>query len=459
MLDKKVIATYYMNMERLLYIDLLKWKKSETRKPLILKGVRQVGKTWLLNEFGKREFINFHYINFEKEKRFHSLFAESLEPGEIIRLLEILLKKKINPHTDFLIFDEIQQCPAALTSLKYFNEEMPELTLGCAGSHIGIISGLSSYPVGQVDSLTLHPLNYQEYISAKRPDLLPFYIKAADFEKIPEAMHRVLWKELKNYYLVGGMPEALYLFLERGGEELEAYEAVRKIHNRLIEGFQSDFAKHSGSWNAAHISRVWESIPEQITRVMDYSVSRYRFKGVIPNKSKFSQFAGPIDWLVKTGLALPVYIIEQPVIPLRSRRKANRLKLYLFDIGLLGTMADIPFESILNQDYGSYKGYMAENYTAQELAAAGFRELHSWQGRTSEIEFLLTCEDRIVPVEVKSGTRTRARSLEVYREKYNPELCIKISARSINRRGNELEIPLYCAGKIKRVLQGGYSHW
>ena len=194
----------------------------------------------------------------------------------------------------------------------------------------------SSYPVGKVDSLTLHPLNFQEYISVKQPDLLPF--------------------------------------------------------------------------------------------------------------------TGPIDWLVKTGLALPVYLIEQPAIPLRSRRKANRFKLYLFDTGLLGTMADIPFESILNQDYGTYKGYMAENFTAQELAASGVREFFSWQGRTSEIEYLLTCKDKIIPVEVKSGIRTRARSLEVYRNKFNPELCVKISAGSISRRDNELNIPLYCAGKLKTIL-------
>jgi predicted AAA+ superfamily ATPase len=439
-------------MERLLYADLLKWKKSEKRKPLVLKGVRQVGKTWLLNEFGIREFSNAHYINFEKEKRFHSLFTESLGSIEIIRILEIQLKKKIDVKTDFLIFDEIQECPAALTSLKYFNEEMPELALGCAGSHMGMISGLSSYPVGKVDSLTLHPLNYQEYINAKRPDLLPYFIKALKFEKIPEAMHQLLWEELKNYYLVGGMPEAISIFFEKGGGGLEACDAVRKTHFRLIEGFQSDFAKHSGSWNASHISRVWESIPEQITRVMDASVSRFLFKGVIPNKSKFSQFSGPIDWLVKTGLALPVYLIEQPAIPLRSRRKPNKLKLYLFDTGLLGTMANIPFESILKQDYGTYKGYMAENYTAQELIAAGHRDLFSWQGRTSEIEFLLTSKDRIIPVEVKSGTRTRARSLEVYRDKYDPPFRVKISARSSNRRGKELNIPLYCVGNTSTIL-------
>ncbi|MCK5154151.1 MAG: ATP-binding protein, partial [Spirochaetales bacterium] len=334
-------------MERFLYHNLTKWKNSEERKPLILKGARQVGKTWLLTNFGNREFSTVHYINFEKEKRFHSIFEESLDPVTIISTLEIMLVVKIDIYRDFLIFDEIQECPEALTSLKYFNEEIPTMAIGCAGSHMGIKLSMSSFPVGKVDFLTLYPFNYEEYLNAKRPDLIQFLNKSFELEKISEAIHNLLWEELKNYYMVGGMPEAVEIFIKKDGKGFEAYESVRAIHYKLIEGIQSDFSKHSGKWNAAHIAGVWEDIPQQISRVNDKSVSRFQFKGVIPNKSKFSQFEGPIDWLVKTGLAIPVYLVEQPAIPLKSRARKNMVKLYLFDIGLMNTMAGIPYESIL----------------------------------------------------------------------------------------------------------------
>ena len=435
-------------MERFLYHNLTKWKNSEERKPLILKGARQVGKTWLLTNFGNREFSTVHYINFEKEKRFHSIFEESLDPVTIISTLEIMLVVKIDIYRDFLIFDEIQECPEALTSLKYFNEEIPTMAIGCAGSHMGIKLSMSSFPVGKVDFLTLYPFNYEEYLNAKRPDLIQFLNKSFELEKISEAIHNLLWEELKNYYMVGGMPEAVEIFIKKDGKGFEAYESVRAIHYKLIEGIQSDFSKHSGKWNAAHIAGVWEDIPQQISRVNDKSVSRFQFKGVIPNKSKFSQFEGPIDWLVKTGLAIPVYLVEQPAIPLKSRARKNMVKLYLFDIGLMNTMAGIPYESILKQDYGSYKGYMAENYVAQELVSGGVKELFFWQGKTSEIEFLISAKDKIIPVEVKSGSRTRARSLDVYEKKYLPAVNIVVSSKRVTKTDKRIYVPLYNAGKI-----------
>lgn len=435
-------------MERFLYHDLTKWKNSEERKPLILKGARQVGKTWLLTNFGKREFSNVHYINLEKEKRFHSVFRESLDPAAIISTLEIMLAVKIDIYQDFLIFDEIQECPEALTSLKYFNEEIPELAIGCAGSHMGMMLSISSFPVGKVDFLTLYPFNYEEYLNTKRPDLIRFLKISSELERIPEAIHKLLWEELTNYYMVGGMPEAVDTFIKKDHKGFGAYEAVRAVHHRLIEGIQSDFSKHSGKWNASHIARVWEDIPQQISRVEDKSVSRFQFKGVIPNKSKFSQFEGPIDWLIKTGLVIPVYLIEQPAIPLKSRSRKNMVKLYLFDIGLMGTLAGIPYESILKQDYGSYKGYIAENYVAQELVSGGIRELFFWQGKTSEIEFLISVKDQILPVEVKSGSRTRTRSLDVYQKKYSPPISAVISSKKVRKTDTRIYIPLYIAGKL-----------
>ncbi len=450
---KKSIPTIIGHMKRLLYNKLTKWKNSKTRKPLILKGARQVGKTWLLTHFGNTEFPATHYINFEKEKRFHTVFKEDLDPDTIISTLEIMLSAKIDINSDLLIFDEIQECPEALTSLKYFNEELPMLAIGCAGSHIGIMLSTSSFPVGKVDFLTLYPLNYQEYLKTRRPELILFLEESSNLKNIPEAIHRILWEELKNYYITGGMPEAVNTFIKIGNCGLEAYEAVRSIHYRLIEGIQSDFSKHAGKWNAAHIARVWEDIPRQISRVNDKSVSRFQFKGIIPNKSKFSQFAGPIDWLTKTGLVIPVHLVEQPAVPLKSRAKKNMAKLYLFDIGIMNTMAEIPYESILNQNYGTYKGYIAENYVAEELTSTGHKELYFWQGKTSEIEFIISIKDHIIPLEVKSGSRTRARSLDVYQKKYSPPVSMLISANRVNRTDNKVYIPLYNAAESVRIAE------
>ncbi|RKX75181.1 MAG: AAA family ATPase [Spirochaetes bacterium] len=438
-------------MKRSLTHRLRKWKDSDNRKPLILKGARQVGKTWLLTDFGNQEFTKVHYINLEKEKRFHSIFKESLNPLTIISTLEIMLAVKIDTRNDFLIFDEIQECPEALTSLKYFNEELPFLAVGCAGSHMGIMLSMASFPIGKVDFLALYPLSFKEFLNAKHPDLIPFLKESSELKRIPEAVHNLLWEEFKNYYLVGGMPEAVETFINNGGNGYEAYEAVRSIHRKLIEGIQSDFAKHSGKWNATHIARIWEDIPHQISRVNNNSVSRFQFKGVIPNKSKFSQFEGPIDWLVNTGLAIPVYMVEQPAVPIKSRAKKNMVKLYLFDIGLMGTMSEIPIESILRQDYGSYKGYIAENYVAQELNSKG-HQLFFWQGRTSEIEFLITAGDQIVPIEVKSGNRTRARSLEVYQKQYSPIISMVISSKRLSNTAGRLYLPLYNAGNAREII-------
>ncbi|RKX72257.1 MAG: AAA family ATPase [Spirochaetes bacterium] len=439
-------------MERFVSHELKEWKDSESRKPLILKGARQVGKTWLLTNFGNQEFSRTHYINLEKEKRFHSVFEESLNPLIIISTLEVMLSVKIDIRNDFLIFDEIQECPEALTSLKYFNEDIPLLAIGCAGSHMGMMLSMSSFPVGKVDFLTLNPLSFEEFLNAKRPDLTPYLTESSKLKLIPEAIHKLLWEELKNYYLVGGMPEAVETFINNGANGYEAYKSVRSIHLRLIEGIQSDFARHSGKWNAAHIARIWEDIPQQISRVNDNSVSRFQFKGVIPNKSKFSQFEGPIEWLVKTGLAIPAYLVEQPAVPIASRAKKNMVKLYLFDIGLMGTMSGIPIESILRQDYGSYKGYIAENYVARELTSAGMNKLCFWQGRTSEIEFLITVGDQIIPIEVKSGNRTRTRSLEVYTTKYSPAVSLVISLKRLSRTEGKLFLPLYNAGKAAGII-------
>jgi predicted AAA+ superfamily ATPase len=428
-------------MERDLLQKLVEWKQLPKRKPLLLTGARQVGKTWLLTDFGRREFSQTHTLNFERDPDACTLFNGSLSPDTILRNLELYLNHSIDSLSDLIIFDEIQDCPKALTSLKYFAEERPELAICCAGSHIGLALGSSSFPVGKVELLTLYPMTFREFIRAQQNKLIEM-IDAPP--PIPEVFHNKLWEELKTYYLTGGMPEVVQSYLDHQPASHETFLRIREVQNRLIQGYRADFAKHSGKTNAAHINRVFENVPEQITKTLDSSVSRYRFKDVIPGYSKFSQLEGPVDWLIQSGLILPVYIVDSPAIPLRSRRKNNTFKLFLFDIGLLGCMADIPIRSVLSQDFGSYKGFLAENYVARELQSNGVPELYSWKGKTSEIEFLVVIKGKIIPIEVKSGNRLhRAKSLSVYREKYDPVSTVGVSAGAERISGNYHNLPLY----------------
>jgi predicted AAA+ superfamily ATPase len=433
-------------VERDLFKKLVEWKHKENRKPLLLKGARQVGKTWLLSEFGRKEFSRTHTINFERDPDACSLFDGSLSPTTILRNLELYLDHSIDASSDLILFDEIQDCPRALTSLKYFAEEQPDVAVCCAGSHVGIALGSSSFPVGKIELLTLYPLTFREFLKNRYPELIAM-IDAPP--PIPQAFHNRLWEELKLYYVTGGLPEVVQSYLKRKTGAHETFLEIRAIQNRLIQGYRADFAKHSGKANAAHINRVFDSVAEQITKAIDSSVGRYRFKDVIPGYSKFSQLEGPIDWLVQSGLVVPVYIVESPAIPLRSRRKNNNFKLFLFDIGLLGCMADIPIGSVLSQDFGTYKGFFAENYVAQELQSSGVPQLYSWRGRTSEVEFLVAVEKNVIPVEVKSGSRLhRAKSLSVYREKYKPKATVGISAAPERISGNHHNLPLYKAAAV-----------
>ena len=433
-------------MERDLFKKLVEWKRKESRKPLLLKGARQVGKTWLLTEFGRKEFSRTHTINFERDPDACSLFDGSLSPTTILRNLELYLDHSIDASSDLILFDEIQDCPRALTSLKYFAEEQPDVAVCCAGSHVGIALGSSSFPVGKIEFLPLYALTFREFLKDRYPELIAM-IDAPP--PIPQAFHNRLWEELKLYYVTGGLPEVVQSYLKRKTGSHETFLEIRAIQNRLIQGYRADFAKHSGKANAAHINRVFDSVAEQITKAIDSSVGRYRFKDVIPGYSKFSQLEGPIDWLVQSGLVMPVYIVESPAIPLGSRRKTNNFKLFLFDIGLLGCMADIPVGSVLSQDFGTFKGFYAENYVAQELQSSGVPQLYSWRGRTSEVEFLVAVEKNVIPVEVKSGSRLhRAKSLSVYREKYKPKATVGISAAPERISGNHHNLPLYKAAAV-----------
>ena len=433
-------------MNRALYPELVQWKNSGKRKPLLLKGARQVGKTWLINEFGRNEFNQIHIFNFQEFPGISDLFRETLNPDKLLTELEISFSINIDRDRDLVFFDEIQECPEAVSSLKYFCEKLPKLALCCAGSHIGISSLHTSFPVGKVDFLTLYPMSFHEFLDNLDKNLAD---RLHTLQQNSALIHKRLLSSLNMYYAVGGMPEAVRQLVDAGDLNESLFRKIRLIQEQILTGYRSDFAKHSGKINANHISRVFDNIPEQIVKNTDYSVSRYRFKDVIPGYSKYSQLSGPIEWLIRTGLCYPVSVIETPGIPLKAHKKENMFKLLFFDTGLLNAMNNLSLKSILDQDFGTYKGYLAENFTAQELMASGAGRLYSWTGRMSEIEFLLERNNEVIPLEVKSGRRiNRAKSLQVFIEKYKPSHSYLLSMNPFSEEGAVIKLPLYGIGSL-----------
>jgi predicted AAA+ superfamily ATPase len=443
-------------MKRLLYDKLMGWKDMPGRKPLILKGARQTGKTWLLKAFGGANFRRTHYVNFEDTARYASLFTGGLQPRQVLSQLALLLDEPIDTARDLVIFDEIQRAPEALTALKYFREAQPDLALTAAGSHIGLTVSEGAFPVGQVDFLTLYPLSFAEFLGAARPALADFLANHTPSEPISDALHDEIMRHFRIYTVVGGMPEVVNAWRpapENSAEPVDAFRRVREIHAALAQGYTSDFAKHAGKVNATDIARLFESIPTQLARTVNGSSTRYRFRDAVPGKTRFSAIAGPLDWLTKTGLALKVTQVERPDVPLKAYAAENLFKLYLLDTGLLGAMAGLAPRDLLVGDFGTYKGWIAENVVAQELTAADYAPLYFWRGKASEVDFLVTTQKGVLPLEVKAGTATRSRSLAAYTDKFRPPVAVRLSGRNkSSHSGPVLDLPLYLAGQLDRYL-------
>ncbi|MBN2802451.1 MAG: ATP-binding protein [Deltaproteobacteria bacterium] len=442
-------------MKRTLYDRLLLWKDDEKRKPLVLHGARQVGKTWLLKHFGENEFSGVHHIDFDRyKKELTLLFDETIDPYKLIENLSLMFFRPIDIERDLLIFDEIQHVPRALTSLKYFCEQLPQMALCAAGSLLGVSLSHESYPVGKTDEMNLYPLNFEEFlINHDIPLLYQAYLAGYKEQHIAPIAHQQLMEMLKCYYVTGGMPEVVRTYLEnRDLNILLNMDKVRKIQLNLISNYMSDFAKHSGKINAIHIASVFENIPMQLASFMDNSVERYKFKDVLPNKKGFNALRGPIDWLSKAGLILKVNICNRAEVPLKSFCKDNLFKLYFFDVGLLGASLEISPSSLMLDNYGMTKGFFVENFVATEFAGAQI-PLYSWTHRNSEVEFIIDNNGRLIPVEVKAGQRTKAKSLYQYIIKYRPENAYIFSSKQFADDDTKQIVPLYFAGQLKNMLQ------
>lgn len=434
-------------MKRTIELQLKKWLDAQNRQPLILFGARQVGKTYSLKQFGKDHFNRAHYFNFEEDPNLATIFEQDFKVDRIISALSFHLDAPIEK-TDLIIFDEIQECSKALTALKYFAENRPGQPVCAAGSLMGVKVARGSFPVGKVQYLWLRPMTFREFLlgidDKKGYDAFGLLETSKRSEK---TVHDYLWQRLKEFYVTGGLPRAVLTYQQNGDSKVEAFQKVRTLQAGLVKDYISDFAKHSGKINAVHIQRIFENVPMQLSRYFDGSVKRYKFKEALPNKKGYAQLAGPIEWLVKSGLVHQVKICNRAEIPLESFCKENRFRLYLFDVGLLGCMLQIPPAVMMAQDYGITKGYFAENFVAQALLHGQEERLYGWQENQAEIEFLKVMADAIIPIEVKAGTRTQAKSLKAYRDRYDPPYAIKISGKALHIDDKERcrRYPLYMA--------------
>ncbi len=430
---------------------LIKWKNSTNRKPLLLQGARQVGKTYLLKEFGTEHFKKMHVVNFE-DPNLHTVFDRGpVDIESALLRIQILLGTKIDRKNDIIFFDEIQDYPVAIHALKYFHENMPELAIVCAGSHIGISGSQSSFPVGKVHFELLHPLTFEEFLFQYNHVLANTISAAVSELWLDDFIHQQLWDSYLIYTLVGGMPEAVVSFLNEN-DQYTALMNARQIHKTLIQGYINDFSKYCDKTMSHRITSVFQSIPDQLQAVHEQSSKRYQFKNVVTANTKYSHLQSAIDWLSTSGLVNKVPIANMPQHPLSAYCKPNIFKLFMFDIGILNSQLNLDFGLVINQAPLSYKGFIAENFVAQQIQNDFSQQIYSWMKGRNEIEFVLPYQGSVIPVEVKSGSRTKAKSLVEYKKKYEPSLAVKLSGKNIRLEDGQLNAPIYLAGHLQELI-------
>ena len=423
-------------MKRAAYNVLLDWKGKSGRKPLIIQGARQVGKTWLMREFGKKEFGQTAYFNFEINKALHSIFKSGFDTGKIISSLNIVAGFKIEPSNTLIILDEIQACPEAITSLKYFQENSPEYNIFAAGSLLGVaIHGGVSFPVGKVDFLTVFPLDFPEFLDAMGHSQLSAALESGDTALI-ENFNDLLIDLLKQYYFIGGMPEVVNSFIKDFD-----YHHAREIQDNILTAYENDFSKHAPISQLPRIRMIWQSIVGQLAKENSKFIYSILRKG-----SRAKEFELSIEWLKDAGLIHKVIRVSKPGLPVSAYADWSDFKIYLNDVGLMCALGNLNAEIILSGHdlFKAFKGTVSEQFVLQQLISLGFHPYY-WapENADAEIDFLIQKENQVVPIEVKSAENTRSRSLRSYYDKYQPKTCIRTSLAGFKKQDWMENIPLY----------------
>lgn len=431
-------------LKRLIIDELKKWKNRKDRKPLILKGVRQCGKTFILNEFGKENYDEVAYFNFEGNPVLAERFEQDLDPKRIIVELGILSRKSIKPQTTLIIFDEIQFCNNALTSLKYFYEQSPQYHIVCAGSLLGIaLSKPLSFPVGKVDFLVLRPMSFYEFVLANDEQMLLDYLEKININtSIPQMFADKLMTLLKSFYITGGMPEAVAKWIDT-----KDLSEVERIQDMILNAYELEFAKHAPAKDFPKLSLIWNNIPDQLAKENGKFIY-----GHVKQGARAKDLEDALQWLVSAGMVYKVCKVEKPAIPLSAYSNRNYFKLYLSDIGLLRRMSKLPAALIFEDSklYTEFKGALTENYVLCELVNLQGDFPYYWKsGNTAEVDFVAQFGEKIVPIEVKASENVKARSLRVYRQKYKPEVSVRTSMLNLKKDDDLLNIPLYMLWTIK----------
>lgn len=422
---------------------LMQWKSSEDRKPMVLKGARQVGKTWLMKEFGRTAYDSFVYFNFDEEDELKSIFEVNKNPQRIVELLSLIAGKKILPEKTLIIFDEIQECPPALNTLKYFKEKANDYHVIAAGSLLGtLLATPKSYPVGMVNLLDIYPLTFDEFLDATDPILYTYYESIQKEQEIEEIFHNRLLDAFNNYLIIGGMPECVSSWVK-----YKDPAKIREIQRELIEVYENDFSKHNGKVNSGRILMVFRSIVSQLAKPNEKFIY-----GAVREGARARDFEEAIEWLVSTGMLNRVYNVGKMEHPLTAFDKLDQFKLFLFDTGLLKYMAGIDNSTILLKTDYQFKGPLTENYVLQQLRGQFEVEPRYYADKNSEIDFVLQYGTEIIPVEAKGGEDKSAPSFKRYIAQNQPRHALRFSRRGYRKDGAITNLPLYLARKTKELL-------
>ena len=430
-------------MKRFAMQQLVAWKNKPNRKPLIIRGARQVGKTWLIKEFGKNEYQDTAYINFESSKLLKNLFIDNFDLQRILTALQIETNVQIRPETTLIVLDEIQEAEGAITSLKYFYENLPQYHIVAAGSLLGIaLHKHASFPVGKVDFLDLNPLNFQEFLAALGQQPLLDLMRSKDWTLIKNFKGKYI-ELLRQYYYIGGMPEAVYDFSSQNN-----FEEVRAIQKRILIAYEQDLSKHAPTEIVPRIRMLWNSIPSQLTKE-----NRKFIYGAVKPGSRAKDFELALAWLIDCGLVHKICKATKPGLPLKAYEDLNAFKLFIADIGLLGAMGDINVKTLIdgNAIFEEFKGAMTEQYVLQQLITIPDIAIYYWSAErsTAEIDFLVQLNGKIIPIEVKASENLQAKSLKTFCQK-NPTLnAIRSSMSDFRKEGWLTNMPLYAIGEIE----------
>lgn len=425
--------------------QLYRWKESKHRKPLIIEGARQVGKTWLMKEFGRKAYPDTIYINFDSNSRMAELFSADLNPDRLILGIELYAGKKIDPEKTLLIFDEIQEIPRALAALKYFCEDAPQYHIVCAGSLLGIaLHEGTSFPVGKIQFLKLYPLSFREFLMAVTGRQYADLLDRQDYSMLTP-FRQVYIDALKQYYFIGGMPEAVQHFAQE-----KDFQEVREIQKRILAAYEQDFSKHAPAAIVPRIRMVWNSIPSQLAKENKKFVY-----GLVREGGRAKDYETAIMWLCDCGLLHKISRVNGAGIPLKAYEDLKAFKLFLLDVGLLGCLAGLGQRVLLdgNSLFSEFKGALTEQYVCQQFKTLDNLGVYYYTNSrgSCEIDFILDTGEQIIPVEVKAEVNLKAKSLKTYHEKYAPETSVRISMTDFKQQDWLVNLPLYAAEEIKKL--------